>query len=252
MHKSLLHVEGVSLKAKVGPYYLLQDITFEVFPGDRLAIIGATGAGKTSLLRLLNRLSEPNQGKIRFQNQEYSQIQPVTLRRQVHLLLQEPKLLGMNVKEALAYPLQLQKLDPAIIQQRLVEVLSQLHIPNDWLERTEVQLSVGQRQLVAIARSLILEPEILLLDEPTSALDAAKADLLVQTLNVLSETGTRAILMVNHQLNVVQKFANRVLYLQNGRLIADLPIKEVRWQEISDRLTETEADLNREWDDEVE
>ncbi|PSB04871.1 ABC transporter ATP-binding protein [Merismopedia glauca] len=246
--RDCLQVEKVSLKAKIGPYYLLQDVSFQVFPGDRIAIIGSTGAGKTSLLRLLNRLNEPTSGQIYLDRQDYRQISPTILRRRVHLLLQEPKLLGMSVKEALAYPLKLEKLDPSVIQQRLVNILQQLHIPNDWLERTEVQLSVGQRQLVAIARSLLIQPQILLLDEPTSALDRAKADTLVQLLQQLTDSGTMTVLMVNHQLDVVQKFANRVLYLEKGRLTADLTREEIDWSEISDRLTEAEAKAAQEWE----
>jgi D-methionine transport system ATP-binding protein len=171
----------------------------------------------------------------------------MVLRRRVNLLLQEPKLLGMSIKEALVYPLKLQKLDPGLIQQRLVDVLQQLHIPNDWLERTEVQLSVGQRQLIAIARSLLLQPQILLLDEPTSALDRAKADKLVKLLHQLTDGGGMTILMVNHQLEVVKNFANRLIYLQNGHLIADLTAEQIDWEEISDRLTQAEAKLAQEW-----
>jgi D-methionine transport system ATP-binding protein len=248
MPDRLLQVEQVSLKAKIGPYYLLQDISFQVFPGDRIAIIGPTGAGKTSLLRLINRLSEPTSGKIYLNGQDYRQISPIHLRRQVNLLLQEPKLLGMSVKEALAYPLKLQKLDSGAIQQRIAEVLHRLHISNEWLERTEVQLSVGQRQLVAIARSLILQPQILLLDEPTSALDRAKANTVIQVLRHLTDDKTIAVLMVNHQLDIAENFANRLLYLQNGSLMSDLAIEEIDWPEISDRLTDAEAKAVEEWD----
>lgn len=244
----ILKAEQVSLKAKIGPYYLLQDISFQVFPGDRLAIVGPTGAGKTSLLRLLNRLSEPTTGNIYLNGQDYRQIPPVSLRRQVHLSLQEPKLLGMSVKDALAYPLQLQKLDPAIVHQRIVDILQQLHIPNEWLERTEVQLSVGQRQLVAIARSSILQPQILLLDEPTSALDRAKTRTLIQFFHQLTEDTTIAILMVNHQLDAVKDFANRLLYLDKGLAIADLNLEQIDWSDIGQKLAEAEDRAAREWD----
>jgi D-methionine transport system ATP-binding protein len=248
MPDRLLQIEKVSLKAKIGPYYLLQDISFQVFPGDRIAIIGPTGAGKTSLLRLINRLSEPSSGNIYLNGQDYRQISPISLRCQVNLLLQEPKLLGMSVKEALIYPLKLQKLDSKEIQQRLVEVLQQLNIPNEWLERTEVQLSVGQRQLVAIARSFMLQPQVLLLDEPTSALDRAKANTVIQVLRQLTDDKKIAVLMVNHQLDIAEKFANRLLYLQNGSLMSDLTIGQIDWSEISDRLSDAEDKAAQEWE----
>jgi D-methionine transport system ATP-binding protein len=103
--REVLRLELVSLAASVGSQYLLKDISFEVFSGDRITIIGPSGAGKTSLLRLLNRLSQPTSGKIYLENQEYGQIPVIQLRRQVMLVAQEAKLLGMTVRDALAYPL---------------------------------------------------------------------------------------------------------------------------------------------------
>jgi D-methionine transport system ATP-binding protein len=146
-----LQLEQVSLFTSIGAQYLLKDISLEVFKGDRIAIVGPSGAGKTSLLRLLNRLSEPTAGSIYLENQAYRQIPVIQLRQQVTLVLQESKLLGMTVQEALKYPLILRDLPRSQIQQRLAYWMEQLHIPVDWLGKTELQLSVGQRQLVAIA-----------------------------------------------------------------------------------------------------
>ena len=172
MQTAQLQLKQVSLSAAVGSRYLLKDISFQAWTGDRIAIVGQTGAGKTSLLRLLNRLNEPTTGSIYLENQEYRQIPVIQLRQQITLVPQESKLLGMTVREALAYPLILRRLPSAEIQQRLGYWLEQLRIPSDWLGRTEVQLSAGQRQWCAIARALVIQPKILLLDEPTSTLDA--------------------------------------------------------------------------------
>ncbi|MGL4618869.1 MAG: ATP-binding cassette domain-containing protein, partial [Chroococcidiopsis sp.] len=105
-----LRLEGVSLAATIGSQYLLQDISFETFLGDRIAIIGASGAGKTSLLRIVNRLSEPTTGSIYLEEKEYHQISAIQLRQQVMLVMQESKLLGMTVREALQYPLVLRRM----------------------------------------------------------------------------------------------------------------------------------------------
>ena len=237
----IMGLKQVSLTASVGSSYLLQNISFAVSAGDRLTIIGPSGAGKTSLLRLLNRLSEPSDGSIYLENLRLSQIPVVQLRQQVVLVPQEPKLLGMTVQEALAYPLVLQKLPKGEIQKRVEDWTIKLKIPKDWLERNEWQLSLGQRQLVAIARALAMQPKILLLDEPTSALDTGIAYRLLEVLTQLASSSKTAILMVNHHLELAQKFASRVLYLQNGQLLEDTPATQLDWAKLRDNLVQAEA-----------
>ena len=251
MQIAQLRLDQVSLSTSVGSQNLLKDISIEVSQGDRVAIVGPSGAGKTSLLRLLNRLSEPTSGSIYLENQDYRQIPVVQLRQQVTLVQQESKLLGMTVGEALAYPLVLRGLPRAQIQQRLLSWIEQLHIPEDWLERTEVQLSVGQRQLVAIARALVIQPKILLLDEPTSALDVGRATHLLQILTHLATTHQTTILMVNHQLDLAQAFCTRVLHLQQGQLIQDAPDLTLDWVKLQSALIQAEAAATEEWIDDT-
>ncbi|WP_066377917.1 MULTISPECIES: ATP-binding cassette domain-containing protein [unclassified Anabaena] len=235
------------LKTQLQGYPILQDISFEVSSGERLAIVGPTGAGKTSLLRLINRLSEPNSGKIYLENQEYRQIPAVQLRQMVMLVLQEPRLLGMTVQQALAYPLVLRGLPKQTIQQRVNHWTEQLQIPHDWLGRTELQLSVGQRQLVAIARALVIQPKILLLDEPTSALDINTASHLMQVLTQLTHTHQTTILMVNNQLDFTQMFCHRLLYLQQGRVLVNQTAANIDWVDLRQRLMHATAQADAEW-----
>ncbi|PSB13279.1 cobalt ABC transporter, partial [filamentous cyanobacterium Phorm 46] len=155
-----LRVDGVSLKTPIASSYLLDNISFQVQKGDRVAIVGPSGAGKTTLLRLLNRLSSPTSGSIYLENTEYRQIPAIELRRQITLVMQESKLLGMSVREALAYPLKLRGVNSSNIAERISGVIQQLHIPEEWLTRTELQLSTGQKQLVAIARAIVIQPKI--------------------------------------------------------------------------------------------
>lgn len=243
----LMRLDQVSLAASVGSHYLLKEISFEVFQGDFIGLIGPSGAGKTSLLRLLNRLSEPTTGRIYLKNQDFRQIPVLQLRREVMLLLQEPKLLGMTVEEAIAYPLVLQGTPKSTIQQRVSSCMEALHLPAEWLGRTEVQLSVGQRQLVAIARALVLQPKILLLDEPTSALDAGRSSYVLRVLTQLCEEGQTTVVMVNHQLDLAQQFCTRILYLQNGQLSSDTPARQVDWTQLRASLIQAEAQSAEEW-----
>jgi D-methionine transport system ATP-binding protein len=217
--EEILKLSGVGLTDRNGFEKILENISFVVNQGDRVGIMGPSGAGKTSLLRLLNRLAEPSQGVIHFENQPFAEIPVLSLRRQIVLVPQEPKLLGMTVKNSLAYPLELQQLKKNEIHSRIDHYCQKLGIPNEWLERNELQLSVGQRQLVTIARGLIMQPKILLLDEPTSALDADKSEQLINVLIELSETQGLTIIMVNHQQRLIDQFSSQVLSLSQGQLI---------------------------------
>jgi D-methionine transport system ATP-binding protein len=231
----------------VGSQYIVKDISFNVMAGSRLCIVGPSGAGKSSLLRLLNRLNEPTSGAIYLEDLDIQKIPVIQLRRQVMLVPQEPKLLGMTVREALAYPLVLQQLPQHAIAQRLKTTREQLHIPADWLERTELELSVGQRQLVALARALVAQPKILLLDEPTSALDAGTASQVLRVLSDLTENERITILMVNHQLDMAQLFGTRILYLQGAQLLQDTPAGQIDWQQLRATLVQAEAQAAQEW-----
>jgi D-methionine transport system ATP-binding protein len=238
----LLKLNRVGLTTPTGLRPLLQEISLTVAEGERVAIVGPTGAGKTSLLRLLNRLCEPTAGKIELAGKLLNQIPPIQLRRQIVLVPQEPKLLGMAAQETLTYPLRLQQLPPPEIQQRLQQWQRRLRIPKDWLERQEWQISLGQRQLLSIARALIMQPPILLLDEPTSALDAGSANFLVGILIELAEQEKTTMLMVSHQLDIARQFAQRVLYLEQGQLLADSSTAQLDWAQIRENLAHAEAD----------
>jgi D-methionine transport system ATP-binding protein len=244
-----LRLHQVSLDSpRGGAEPLLQDISFEVMPGEQVAIVGPSGAGKTTLLRVLNRLSEINRGEVCFGDRNIQQIPVIELRQQITLVSQESKLLGMTVRQALEYPLHLRKLPPQTIQQRLITWTEQLHLPEDWLGRNELQLSVGQRQWVAITRALMIQPKILLLDEPTSALDAGRGAHLLTVLTNVAQNQEMTILMVNHQLEMAEQFASRVLYLQNGRLIHDRPIHQIDWVDLKQNLIDAETSAADEWE----
>lgn len=253
-HVSLAPVLFRSVKPKIkgslelSGDLLLDDVSFRVFSGDRIAVIGPSGAGKTTLLRVLNRLSEPTSGTLYLNGQPYRSIPVVQLRQQIGLVLQESKLLGMMVQDAIAYPLKLRGVPQQEIQTRVAEWMERLHIPMEWCDRTEQQLSVGQRQLVAIARALVTNPAILLLDEPTSALDVGRIQQVFEVLTHLSQQQQTSILMVNHQLDLAQQFSNRVLHLQAGKVISDNASKTVDWQLLAQSLRQAEQSQVKEWE----
>jgi D-methionine transport system ATP-binding protein len=241
----ILQVSQVSYQVFNSQKCLLEDISFEVRSGDRIGIVGSSGAGKSTLLRLLNRLIDPTSGGLFFKQKPFSDYLVTRLRQQIVLVPQEPKLLGMTVQETLSYPLKLQHLSLSEIKQRVMHYCDLLGIPEDWLERNELQLSVGQRQWVTIVRGLILQPSILLLDEPTSALDMGLGHQLIEQLNALSQAQQLTVIMVNHQLSWVRQFANKIIYLQGGKIMNYQSTDQVNWDSLQQKLITQNKD--EEW-----
>ncbi len=216
--------------------------------GESITLTGITGAGKSTLFRLLNRLSEPTGGQILLAGVNYQTIPPIDLRRRVMLVSQEPRLLGMKVREALAYPLQLQSLSSEEIKQRIVTITEQLQIPIEWFDRTESQLSAGQKQLISIARGIITQPQILLLDEPIANLDFTTAERVLTTLKTIATSQQMAIITINHQLELAVRFSDRLLYLQDRKIVVDRTSETVNWQDIQQQIRESERKSITEWE----
>ena len=126
-------------------------------------------------------------------------------------------------------------------------MINLLRIPVEWLQKTELQLSLGQRQLLAIARALIMRPRVLLLDEPTSALDIGTAAHLLTVLNELNQEHNLTILMVNHQLELISNFCDRLLLLNHGNLIEDMQATPANIQAISQTILQLKTQEAEEW-----
>lgn len=229
---ALLRWENVNFYTPITEQLIINDLSTSAYQGEFLGVIGASGAGKSTFLKLSNYLLTPTLGNIYYRQKSFQEFNPISLRREIVLVLQEPKLLGMTVKNVLIYPLQLQNIANEEINTRLTEILDLFAIPDSWLDKKEGELSLGQRQTVAIARGIILQPQVLLLDEPTSALDQGKANQLGNILRDLAQNKSMLILVANHQLNWVEEFATRVLIFERGKLIQDSPVNKVNWQEV--------------------
>jgi D-methionine transport system ATP-binding protein len=245
----LLQLDRISYTPPNFTHPLLTDLSFSLAAGESITLTGITGAGKSTLLRLLNRLSDPTAGQILLSGENYRSLSPMILRQRVMLVSQEPKLLGMKVREALAYPLQLKSLDPEEIKQRVVTITEQFEIPTDWFDRTELQLSAGQKQIVSIARGVIMQPQILLLDEPIANLDFTTAERILSTLNDIARSRQMGMLIVNHQLELATKFSDRLLYLQAGKLLIDEVSKSIDWQGLQQQIHAAERQSIAEWEE---
>ena len=243
----LLQADSIGLSAKVGNGWILQHISFAIAAGEFLGIVGPSGAGKTSLLRLLNRLQDPNVGDLRFRHAPLESYPVIALRQQIMLVGQDTRLLGMTVEAALRYSLQLQNIPTSAQDDRIRPWLARLTIPTEWLGRSALELSGGQQQRVAIARALIAQPTVLLLDEPTSAQDLGTAHQILAAIRAEMQHRGLTVIMTNHQLELVAEFCDRVLYLEQGHIKLEGAAHAVPWDDIRDRILAAKQQDVAEW-----
>ena len=232
----IVELDQITVKAKDEITTILNNISLKISSVETIGIVGNSGAGKSTLLKLLNNLYSPSQGEYLLLGKPLEQTDPCLVRRIISLVPQEPNLLGMDVKSALSYPLRLQNLSNGDINRRLEEVLTNFSIPQSWLAKRDFELSVGQKQLITIARGVIARPSVLLLDEPTSALDMGKSQRLIEILKHLSQEQKISIVVVNHDLEWIKKFAQRLIWLDNSKIREDLTISKVNWKMIEDNF----------------
>jgi putative ABC transport system ATP-binding protein len=200
----------------VGSKVILRDISFDVMAGELLGIVGASGSGKSSLLRLLNRLDEPTSGTVFLDDQDYRQLPPRELRRRVGMVTQRPYLFPGDAASNLRFgPAQRGQTVP---DQEIALLLERVGLPGFASQDVSV-LSGGEQQRVSLARTLANRPEVLLLDEPTSALDeASKMGIEKLIVSLVRDHGLTCV-MVTHDRDQARRMCQRVILLEAGRLV---------------------------------
>lgn len=200
---------------------LLKGVDAVVAEGRITAVVGPSGAGKSTLLRTINRLVEPTSGEIYLNGTPTSDMDPLELRRRVGMVFQLPALFGESVEEAVLYGPRL--LGKETDASRLLELVG---LDAALARREPESLSVGQQQRVAIARALALEPEVLMMDEPTSALDEAARHRIEELVRDLNGRLGLTTLFVSHDLSQVERIADEVVLLVEGRGEGQWPKEE--------------------------
>jgi D-methionine transport system ATP-binding protein len=189
---------------------LFDSLNWALKPGAHGGIVGPSGSGKTSWLRLLNRLISPTSGNILWHGRPYDEIPVVQLRRDILLVSQTPKLFGMTVAEAIAYPLQLRQIPEGECKIRVDEICDRFKIPTPWRSQTALQLSPATQQWVCLARAIAAQPQVLLLDEPTALLDAAQKHHLTQ---ILQSGSGPSLVLASHDRTWVETLTSDIVPL---------------------------------------
>jgi putative ABC transport system ATP-binding protein len=197
---------------RFGEDVVLDHVTASIADGGAITcLLGASGAGKSTLLRLCNRLEVPTSGEVRFRGRPLSETDPLALRRAVGMVFQRPTLFPGTVRENLLVA------EPAADEQTMADALGRARLQPTFLDRDGDSLSGGEAQRACLARTLITEPEVLLMDEPTSALDPTATRALEELGRSLADEGM-PILWVTHDLSQADRIADRRIVLVSGRL----------------------------------
>ena len=204
-----------------GSFHVLRDINLTVHKGERIVICGPSGSGKSTLIRCLNRLEEHQDGEITVQgitiNNDLKNIDEI--RRDVGMVFQHFNLFPhlTILENCTLAPIWVRKMPKAEAEAIAMKYLERVKIPEQALKYPG-QLSGGQQQRVAIARSLCMEPKLMLFDEPTSALDPEMIKEVLDTMVSLAEDGM-SMVCVTHEMGFARKVANRVIFMDEGQIV---------------------------------
>ena len=230
--ETLIQIEHVSktFSGKYGTVHALDDVSIHVEKGDICGIIGFSGAGKSTLIRLVNGLETADSGKVTVCGKELSTLKKPelrALRRKIGMVFQQFNLLeSKTVYHNIALPLILAKTPKVEIDKKVKEVLKIVEL-EDKKDTYISQLSGGQKQRVGIARALTTDPELLLCDEATSALDPQTTESILKLLKKINRKMGVTILLITHQMQVVQMICNKVAVMESGKIVESGSVLEV-------------------------
>jgi putative ABC transport system ATP-binding protein len=209
-------LRAARLSRAVAGKVIVHDVSFDVRTAELLGIVGPSGSGKSSLLRLLNRLDEPTGGTVFLDGEDYRQLPPRELRRRVGMVTQRPFLFPGDVATNLRFgPAQRGETLP---DEQIELILQQVGLPGFAGQEVSV-LSGGEQQRVSLARALANRPEVLLLDEPTSALDEESKTGIQALIEALTRDHGLTCVIVTHDREQARRICQRVILMEAGRLV---------------------------------
>lgn len=229
MSEIIMRVENLTKKFPVsGGKFLTacDDITFNVRKGQTVGIVGESGCGKTTLLKSIMNMQSPTSGKIIFHGKDITKLQGEEKRqnyRHIQMVFQDPTAAfnpKMRIKDIICEPLlNFDLISKSEVEKKARELLEQVDLPSDFVNRYPHNMSGGQRQRVAIARALALEPEIIACDEATSALDVSVQDTIIKLLVKLQREKGITYIFICHDLALVSLFSHRIAVMYLGNMM---------------------------------
>ena len=199
-------------------YRQIIDIESLDIPGKKTTcVVGESGSGKTTLLRLLNNLISADEGDILFRNKSINTYNPIELRRRVVMLPQLPAVFSGTIKENLLIGLKFSEKQPPS-EQKLCDVMKMVHLLKE-LDQDADKLSGGEKQRLALARVILMDPEVYLLDEPSSSLDEKTEQFVIEKLVEHTRQNGRTLIMVTHSKKIAQDYSDVIIEINQGKVV---------------------------------
>ena len=214
-------IEVRNLTKAYGETRAVDSISFKIDGGEIGCLIGTSGCGKTTTLKMINRLVEPTEGEIRVGDEDGTDSDPITWRRGIGYVVQKAGLLPhMTVGQNISLLSRILKRKRAFIDGRVRELMEMVNMPyGEFVDRYPAELSGGQQGRVGIARALMEDPPVLLMDEPFGALDAITRSSIHDELIYLNEKLKKTVLLVTHDLDEAFKLGDRILLMDKGVIV---------------------------------
>lgn len=225
-----------NLLGKVKSYFTaVNDVSFEIYKGETLGLVGESGCGKTTLGRTLLRLIEPTSGNILFSNTDVTKLSKEKvkeLRKDVQLIFQDPYSSlnpRLTIGDAIAEPMKVAGIEHNIRERKkkVAELLERVNLSSNMMNRYPHEFSGGQRQRIVIARALALNPGFLVCDESVSALDVSVQAQVLNLLNELKKDLRLTMLFISHDLSVVRYMCDRIMVMNKGKIIESGPAEQI-------------------------
>lgn len=216
-----IEYQGICKKFKGNDYFSVDHVSAQIEEGEFITILGSSGCGKTTLLKMTNRLYEPTSGKVILFGEDISTVDATTVRRRMGYVIQQIGLFPhMTIEENIAAIPKILKWDKQKINDRVTELMNLVGLdPEKFRKRYPSQLSGGQQQRIGLARALATDPKIMLLDEPFGAIDAITRLNLQNELKRIHDGTKKTFLLVTHDINEAFKLGDRVMIMNGGKLL---------------------------------
>ncbi|HEY9574625.1 MAG TPA: ABC transporter ATP-binding protein [Lachnospiraceae bacterium] len=222
--------ENVSKQFKGMTYPALDKINLSIEEGEFVTILGSSGCGKTTLIKMVNRLNQPDSGSVRLFGEDIKETNPVFLRRKIGYVIQQIGLFPhMTVKENILTLPKILKWDKNKQDEALSDMFRLIELKEEeFKNRYPAQLSGGQQQRIGLARALIADPPVMLLDEPFGAIDAINREILQNELKKIHEKSKKTYLFVTHDIREALKLGTKVIVMNEGKILQFASPEEIQ------------------------
>lgn len=216
-----------------GPKKIYDDLSMEIYPGETLTVLGGSGVGKSVMIKMLVGLLDVDDGEILYRGLDLTKLnekQMLSVRKRISMVFQLAALFdSLNVFENIAYPLREHlRLSEQEIKDRVFRQLELVHLPHDMAKRSPSELSGGMKKLVSLARSLALEPEVILYDEPTTGLDPESTVNINKLIRSVQKERNVASIVITHDMSGAFYFSDRIAFLYGRRIHLIGTVDEIR------------------------